>query len=431
MSEVVRSAAGSFGLKVSGVALAFLTSVMLARILGSEGYGLYAWVMAWAGLLTVPALLGLDRLMVREAAARGAVGEWGEVRGILRWSFRVVAGFSILLAAAAASVVWFVWSPEDPEVRTVFVLVLASLPFVVLTFLGQAAMRGLRHVVAGQVADTLVRPGLFVLLVGGGFLFLGRSLDPADAALLYLVASALGLGTAWVMLRRRIPATVKEARPRYRPGFWLGAAMPMLLVAGLAVINSRTDTIMLGAIRGTEPAGVYFVATRAAELIAFLLFAFNMPLAPAVAALHASGDREGLQRLVTKTARFVVLGALPVAVGMVVFGRTILGWFGPAFPEGHTALAILCVGQVVNAAAGSVGLILNMTGFQKDAAIGVGISAVLNIVLNSVLIPLMGINGAAIATTVSLVVWNVILGVMVHRRLGVHTTALGVLGRRQ
>jgi O-antigen/teichoic acid export membrane protein len=430
MTGVVRSAAGSFAMKVSGVGLAFLTSVLLARILGAEGYGLYAWVMAWGGLLTVPALLGLDRLTVREAAARSAVSEWGEVRGFLRWSTWIVAGFSILLAAAAAAVVRFVFRP-DPEVTLVFLLVLASLPCVVLTFMGQAAMRGLKQVVAGQVAESIVRPGVLVLLVVGAWLILERTLVPADAALLYLVASAAGSAAAWWMLRRRIPEEVRAARPRYRPGPWIRAALPMLLVAGLVVVNNRTDTIMLGAIKGTGPAGVYFVATRAAELIAFLLFAFNMPLAPAVAALHASGARPALPRLVTRTARYVFLGSLPVAVVMVVFGKTILSLFGPEFPEGHTALAILCVGQIVNAAAGSVGLILNMTGHQKDTAIGVGISAVLNIVLNAVLIPLLGIAGAAIATTASLVAWNVILAVMVYRRTGVHTTALGVIGKRQ
>lgn len=431
MKGVVRSAAGSFVMKASRTILAFGTTVLLARVLGADGYGVYAWIMAWTGLLAIPASLGLDRLAIREVAARGATGEWGEARGILRWSAWTVTGSSVLLAGAAFAVVWFLWSPTDPDLRAVFPLVFASLPFVVLTALGHSGMRGLNHVVAGQVPENLVRPGLFVLLVLGAYVLYERDLVPADAALLYLVASVTGMVTAWGMLRSRIRPEMKKARPTYRPRAWISAAFPMLLVAGLVVINSRADTIMLGAIAGTEPAGVYFVATRGAELIAFLLIAFNMPLAPAIAALHASGDREGLQRLVTRTARVVFVGSLPVAIVMFVFGDSFLRLFGPGFPKGHSALAILCTGQMVNAAAGSVGLILNMTGHQKDAAVGVGISAALNIVLNAVLIPTMGIEGAAVATTISLVIWNVILAVMVRRRIGVHTTALGVIGPRK
>lgn len=431
MKGVVRSAAGSFTIKVSRTILAFGTTVLLARVLGADGYGVFAWIMAWTGLLAIPASLGLDRLAIREVAARGATGDWGEARGVLQWSAWTVAGSSVLLAGIVFAAVWFIWNPSDPDLRAVFPLVFASLPFVVLTSLGHAGMRGLNHVVAAQIPENLVRPGLFVLLVLGATLLLPRDPVPADAALLYLVASVTGMVVAGWMLRRRIRPEMKAARSVYTPRAWIRASVPMMLVIGLAVLTSRTDTIMLGAIAGTEPAGVYFVTTRGAELILFLLTAFNMPLAPAIAALHASGDREGLQRLVTRTARLVFIGSLPVAIVMFVFGDSFLRLFGPGFPKGHTALAILCAAHLVNALTGSVGLILNMTGFQKDAAIGVGIGAALNVVLNAVLIPTMGIEGAAIATAVSLVVWNVVLAVMVYRRIGVHTTALGVIGKRR
>ena len=71
-----------------------------------------------------------------------------------------------------------------------------------------------------------------------------------------------------------------------------------------------------------------------------------------------------------------------------------------------------------------------MTGHERDTATGVGIAAAVNVTLNVLLIPLWGIEGAAIATAISLMTWNILLAVWVYRRLGIYTTAAGSLGLR-
>jgi O-antigen/teichoic acid export membrane protein len=76
---------------------------------------------------------------------------------------------------------------------------------------------------------------------------------------------------------------------------------------------------------------------------------------------------------------------------------------------------------------GLAALVLNMTGHERDTAKGIAVSALLNVTLNALLIPLWGIEGAALASTLSMVVWNSLLVVLVHRRLGLHATALGPL----
>jgi O-antigen/teichoic acid export membrane protein len=80
---------------------------------------------------------------------------------------------------------------------------------------------------------------------------------------------------------------------------------------------------------------------------------------------------------------------------------------------------------MINAGMGSVGLILNMTGNEKDTLKGHIIAALVNIILNLVLIPYFGINGAAWATAVSMICWNLILGLLVFKRLGIWAHAIG------
>ena len=99
--------------------------------------------------------------------------------------------------------------------------------------------------------------------------------------------------------------------------------------------------------------------------------------------------------------------------------------FGAAFGSGADALAILAAAQVVNVSMGSVAQILNMTGHEGDAARGMAVSTVTNVVLNLAFIPPWGMKGAAVATGISLILWNVLLAKAVHRRLKLRTTAFG------
>ena len=118
--------------------------------------------------------------------------------------------------------------------------------------------------------------------------------------------------------------------------------------------------------------------------------------------------------------------AFPVAVLFWFYGKEIVNLvFGSEFREAYTPLVILSLGQLVSAFAGSVGFILNMTGHERDTAVGVTIAAAVNIVLNWLLIPRYQAVGAAWATGVSLAVWNVLLIHAVYRRTGLQSTALG------
>ena len=189
----------------------------------------------------------------------------------------------------------------------------------------------------------------------------------------------------------------------------------------------NADILMLGTLVGTEAAGIYKAATRGADLVVFSLSMISMPLAPIIASLYAQGETERLQRGVTKAARVGFLASLPVAICMFFFGHLFLRIFGQEFQSGATSLAILSVGQIVNAATGPVGWLLAMTGKEKKAALGILVGAASNMVLCLFLIPPYGIIGAAVATTTSTVIWNLMLVYYVRTSLGIDSTIIGRL----
>ena len=110
---------------------------------------------------------------------------------------------------------------------------------------------------------------------------------------------------------------------------------------------------------------------------------------------------------------------------LIAFGDDLLAVFGSDFGRGRLALTILVLGQVVNVAAGHVGVLMTMTGHEKRVAATVGASAACNAVLNLILIPRFGIDGAAAATAISLVLWNGVTLVWVIKHLRINPTIFG------
>jgi len=290
-------------------------------------------------------------------------------------------------------------------------------------------MQGLGYVIVAQLPQMLVLPILFLILVGGlHFAFdLNASLAVGVRVLVATITFLVGAG----LFKKYLRNSIKEALPNYHTRKWLRSALPLLFVSMAGTINQHISIIMVASMLGSEAAGIFAVAIRGAMLVSFVLMAVNIPLAPTIARLYARGEKERLQRVVTKGASVALFGSLPIALGLIIFGRWVLLIFGREFMGGSAVLVILCLGQLVNAGMGSVGLLLNMTGYERDTAMGVGIAAAVNVVLNTILIPLWGIEGAAIATVAGLIIWNIILLMRVRKKLGLNSTAFGKIRKKE
>lgn len=427
--HLARAAAGSAALAFSAKLLMLLTSIVLARWMGAEGYGVYATAMALVLLLTVPTGLGLPVLVIRLLASYRVHQQWGLMRGLLLRGNQAVLGASLLMVVVAAVVIWALTDRLDLEHAPAYILALLLIPLMALGAMRSAALRGLHHVILGQLPENFIMPSVFLAIIVGCWLALEGSpaLLPEMAILARFIASGVALGIGAVILFRRIPEPVRRAAPEYQLRAWGRAALPLLFIAGIHIINTQTDILMLAALRGSESAGVYQAAVRGAELVAFSLLIVNMVLQPTLARLHVAGDKERLQYLATLGARGATAAALPLAAIMILWGAPILTTvFGADFARGSTALSILAVAQLVNAFTGPANSLLDMTGHQDDSLKAMVVGVIVNVALNALLIPRWDIAGAAIATGISLVIWNVLLVLLVRRRLGLDATATGI-----
>lgn len=426
----LRKAAGTFGLRVASTALAFLTSILLARLLGVVGFGIYAYALSWGRFLTIPATLGLDNLLVREIAICQTRSSWGVARGLLSW-----ANYAVLILSSGLGLIAVVlalgFRGDDPQTLLTFSLAMLMLPIMTVRNLRLAAMRGLHHIVESLVPELVIAPVLIIVLTGGAYLLLQDDLTPAWAMGLKVIVTVITLGIGMRSLNKVLPTAIKHTPPEYRIKSWIRSALPLAFLGSTFVINSQADLIMLGAIRGTEAVGLYLPVTRGAQLINFVTIAANTVLAPAIASFYSAGNTKKLQQMILKSTWSVFGVALLIATGLIVFGRWFLLLFGAEFTQGHTALSILCCGQLVNAATCAVGWLLMMTKYERQMAMSDGLGAIVNIILNALLIPRWGIEGAAAATATSLATVNIINAILVQKQLSINATIFGLLLRRK
>ena len=423
--RLIKGAAGTFGLRLAATGLNFLTGILLARLLGASDFGVYTYAFAWTQLLILAGTLGLDKLIVREVAIYQTKSDWSLVRGLLQWANKIVLIVSVILALGAIGVAWSLNMEGNSEQFWAFCVAMLLIPIAVLRNLRLSAMRGLHQIVIGLMPELILAPLLLLVLTGCTYLFLGDSLNAFWVVLMRVVAALITLAIGVKLLDLALPNAAKEATPKYQTKTWLSSALPFMFLGSLYIIKSRTDILMLGAIQGAEAAGIYFAVSRGAHLINFILGSVNTVLGPNIANLYAEGKTKQLQRVMTKSARVVLLIALPITATMIGLGYWYLLLFGKDFTQGQLALTILCVGQLAHASAGSVSLLLNMTGNERFTFISNVAGTGLNVILNALLIPRWGVEGAALATTSTTILVNIINTLWVRQKLGIDCTAFG------
>ena len=423
---LARGLSATLAVKLTTLGLSFVTLIVLSRLLGPQGYGQYAYVMATVAILTPLAAVGMPSIVVREVAACRARGDYARLKGVVAFAFMaavlsflglsLIYGLLHMLAAA-----WSTRAGDHP------LLTLALLLLAILAGLFSAIQQGLKRIVAAQVPFAIVQPLLMVLLLLLAWWAWRHPVHVEDAILLAALAGALALSVAIALTRH----TWRHTRPRGPSGWrfdarrWTAAGFSLAILGLLGTLNGQADIVLLRWLAGTEATGIFHVASRNAHLVTLLLGALIAPLGPLVAELHAKGDRAALQRVVRRSIRVVFLLTLPAALVMIAAGELYLGLFGEGFAAGHAALGILALAQLVNVAAGPVQMLLVMTGHQARIIPALSWSLLANIVLNLALIPRLGATGAACATAFSIVLWNVALSLEVRRHLGIDASVLG------
>ena len=164
---------------------------------------------------------------------------------------------------------------------------------------------------------------------------------------------------------------------------------------------------------------------RGASIEAAVYFAIAGATTHKFTQYHVAGDKERLAQFFRETIRWTFWPSLAACAAVLAFGKPLLWLFGKDFGAGYDVMFILAVGMLSRAAVGPAERLLNMLGERKQCASVYALAFAINLVLCVLLIPRLGIEGAAVATSTALVVESILLYRIAKRRLGFHVFILG------
>lgn len=410
---------GTAGLMLISRGLAMISGIIYARYLGPEQFGLYSFALAIITMASLPVVAGLPNLLIREIANFHLEEKWPLLAGVINWSRTYVFGLSIVIIVFMYLGLYFNFFKSALSNLLWFAVLLIPLR----GFLTQqgAVLNGFRKPILAQLPVQILAPTI-TLIILCFYIFSGVDLTSSKLINISILAYLLAFCVSAILLNRTIKSSTKKCSPQYTIKNWHTSLLPFTLTAFVCTLNTELASVFLGGGVDNESVAYFKVAMQAVALIALGLTSVNMVIMPNVARLYKKGDLKGTQELLTKSVRLSALVSLPIIFVLIIFGEFVITLlFGKEYLRVYPILVILCFGELVNVLMGSVGVVLNMTGNEKNALKTHFITLILNLVLLATLVPLYGDIGAAVSVSVSVVCWNVLMAINVKRITRIQT----------
>jgi O-antigen/teichoic acid export membrane protein len=417
-SRLAQFVAGKvFLVRVGSALLALVSQVLLARWMGSFEFGIYIYVWTWVLMIGALSDVGLS------SAARRFIPEYTEpknldrLRGFLNGSRWLAFGMATAIGLVGAIGIYLLAPWLDHF--AVIPLYLACLAI---------AAYGLVQVQAG-IAQSYDWPNLalmpfyiwrqlIITVLMGAAWFFGAATDAVTAMIIAVITTwAVTIGQL-ALLSRRLKEKVPAGRKIYEPRVWYATSLPIFIVEGFYLLLTYVDIITLEHFRSPHDVAIYYAGARLLAIVAFVYFAIAGATTHKFSEYDIAGDRRRLASFFRETVHWTFWPSLAICAAILAFGRPLLSLFGAGFEAGYGVMFILAVGLLARASVGPAERLLNMIGERKQCATVYALAFAINLLLCAILIPRLGIEGAAAATSAALVAESLMFSWVTKKRLG-------------
>jgi alpha-N-arabinofuranosidase len=407
--------------KAGGAAAMLGSQLVAARWLGVADFGSFSVLLALAMLVSHVCSAGFPFASIRFLPGYAALGDWAAWRGFLWLCLLVLLG-GALLGVLVLLVLLPMMAPTAAVGPVIPACILLA-TLLTLSAAAQALMQVQGRSALGEFLGNGARAVMTMLALGLCWLMAEPSI--AVALMTMALGAGLSVGALAITLLRDAPAPLRGPRDITQRRDWFSTGFAFMFTAGVSALMERIDLLVLSQLRPPEEVGAYAVASRLALLVAFAVSASGTVLAPRIAAALAQGDDAALRRSCAAGAAAAAFIALICGGVLLLFGDKVLGFFGEGFALAAPALYALVLGQTWVALLGPAAAVLLLSGHNAlvgrvmVVALGVNIAAAL------LLVPLVGMLGAAIATGLGGTVAAGLSAATLWRSRGLDVTLLG------
>lgn len=407
-------------IRMLGAFLLFGLSVFLTNYFPSDEVGKYDFSKSILVLLGGLSMLGMNQSIIYYSGHLKANKSLGSLFSIYKkMLFMVLISCSILwVIIYIIPSVYIDTFFEEQKAHIIILKTVSVIFFYALTMINIETFRGINKIMLSEIFRNIFRYALFFILVLSIHIN-GLNERLLDVFLLNFIFLSL-ISTPIVLYHVRKTITDFEVL-KFSSKEILKRSYPMSIGVISLLLMQSIDVILLGKFLNFKNIAYYSVAVKLTVIITLVLTSVNAVFAPKIAELYSKKDMKTLKTEIKKATRLIFILTIPVLFILFVFSPYILSFFGEEYIEAKGTLRIMLFGQMFNTLCGSVAIYMNMTGKQVFLQKILLVTFVINLILNWVLIPKYGLEGAAISTTISLIFWNLVGVIYLLKKEGIKT----------
>lgn len=421
-SLLMRAAAGSLGMRIAQAFLGIGVSILLARMLGVEGVGTYAAVVAAFQIALIPIQAGLGTFLGRQVVRLSIHKAWSEIRSVIIWSTKMAMLYALALSIFAALV-----RPHSDVLRQLpIVLIVGGVVAMGLGRLAASYHRGLKQILIGQSFD-LIRNVLLLLGVASASFF-AVQIGAAHAFGIFVISGAISATLLIIWAMKTTPQSILAAEATVpAKSEWLRTSATFMMITGGMQAADLIGIVLTRALAGPAQAGLFQSSYQLSTLILFGLGAITMAIGPYFTQFHETQDQAKLARLARLSAQASTAFAAVFGVIILLLGKDLMIYlFGEDFGAGQPILMVITIAYIIQASTGASVPLLTATGHEREMLKIASVSIIAGILTSAVSIPMLGGIGTACGVVASMSVLNIGTWMACRRILGIDTFFLPI-----
>jgi O-antigen/teichoic acid export membrane protein len=309
--------------------------------------------------------------------------------------------------------------PSFNEYKNLWLLALVNIYLGSFIIVNQQTLQAFNRFYVSQAIDKILKPSLLVLLLST-FWFSRKNIDARALIIFNIAVLTICCVVLFLFVRSTINKLPKQSREVEKPSIF-GANMYFVLISVFVLLKSRIIMMILGAMNQTEDVGILNIAYRLADFV-LLPYMLIHAVVPQLFSSHKHSEVGYRKKLFQKSNQLILIGALPIMLFFVAFGKLVLKLYDPALQQYYTILLILCASQFLYSVFGPCTALLMMQGKQKQAAGAMLLDIAINSLLFFAFIEWLGLMGAAVASFLGSLCYNILLRILVNRYLNATNT---------
>ena len=388
--------------------LKLLLFIYAARKLGTSEWGIFSYALAIMGTFAVISDIGINSVILREIAK----GE-NNLKEYISSSFFLKTGLSIFSSLALFSMMFFM--KNDNAVKMLIPITAFILFFDSMREFGFALNRAFEK----MEIEAFTKIFSTVLLIILGFFFISKQPKAISLSYSYVISGIAGVGIMYLSLRKHFNNLVSNFNKKLIP-FIFKEALPIAIVGVIGTIMSNLDMVILGWYTDTTNIGLYSAAQKPIQIIFLVPTLLSTAIFPVFSRL-ASTDKNKVKDTIKKSFIYSLTAAVIINIFVFLIGGYVFKFmFGPQYINSIPIFKIMTLSIITGAPGIIISNAIFALGKQKELIQFISITLIINLILCLVLIPRLGINGAAISVTLSQTIGNLFL-IIKSRKLFIKT----------